>query len=146
MRREMVTRRRIAVACWALARPVIARVGTPPSSLDAEPVAFSSEFGSMIHGWFSSAPSARASVLLLPGIRANRLTMVRRAEFLREAGYAVLLIDFQATGESEGEAITFGWRERFDVLAAVRYLNARMPGRPVGVIGFSLGGAATLLA
>ena len=155
-----VTKRRIAIALvlvvgaligpygvgWALSRPVMAHIGAPPASLGAEPVAFSSESGSMIHGWFSNAPSARGSVLLLPGVRANRLTMVRRAEFLREAGYSVLLIDFQATGESEGDAITFGWRERFDVLGAVRYLNARMPGRPVGVIGFSLGGAATLLA
>jgi fermentation-respiration switch protein FrsA (DUF1100 family) len=72
--------------------------------------------------------------------------MVRRAEFLRQAGYSTLLIDLQATGESEGEAITFGWRERFDVLAAVQYLHTRMPSRPVGVVGVSLGGAATLFA
>jgi hypothetical protein len=45
-----------------------------------------------------------------------------------------------------GEAITFGWRERFDVLAAVQYLKARMPGQPVAVVAVSLGGAATLLA
>jgi uncharacterized protein len=43
-------------------------------------------------------------------------------------------------------AITFGWRERFDVLAAVQYLNARLPDQPVAVIGSSLGGAAALLA
>jgi alpha-beta hydrolase superfamily lysophospholipase len=134
------------VAGWALARPVMAVVGPPPASLDAELVAFSSESGSMIHGWFSSAPAARASLLLLPGVRANRLSMVQRAEFLRRAGYSILLIDFQATGESDGDAITFGWRERLDVLAAVHYLRTRMPGRPVGIIGFSLGGAATLLA
>ena len=133
-------------AGWAASRPFMAHIGSPPASLDAEPVTFSSQSGSAIHGWFSSAPSARGAVLLLPGVRANRLSMVRRAEFLRRAGYSTLLIDFQATGESEGEAITFGWRERFDVRAAVQYLNTRMPGRPVGVIGVSLGGAATLLA
>jgi alpha-beta hydrolase superfamily lysophospholipase len=72
--------------------------------------------------------------------------MVRRAEFLRRAGYSTLLIDFQATGESAGEAITFGWRERFDVIAAVQYLKTRIPGQPVAVIAISLGGAATLLA
>jgi fermentation-respiration switch protein FrsA (DUF1100 family) len=68
------------------------------------------------------------------------------SNFLRRSGYATLLIDFQATGESVGDAITFGWRERFDVLAAVQFLNARMPGRPVAVVAVSLGGAATLLA
>jgi fermentation-respiration switch protein FrsA (DUF1100 family) len=84
--------------------------------------------------------------LLLPGVRANRLSMVHRAEFLRQAGYSTLLIDFQGTGESEGAAITFGWRERFDVLAAVNYLRAQSSDDRVGVIGVSLGGAATLLA
>jgi fermentation-respiration switch protein FrsA (DUF1100 family) len=85
-------------------------------------------------------------VLLLPPVRSNRLAMVTRAKFLADAGYATLLIDLQATGESPGDAITFGWRERLDVLAAVKFLNARMPGDPVGIIGSSLGGAAALLA
>jgi len=131
---------------WALSRPFRADIGSPPASLDTETVTFSSQSGSLIHGWLSRAPSGRGSVLLLPGVRANRLSMIRRAEFLREAGYSTLLIDFQATGESPGDAITFGWRERFDVLAAVEYLKARMPDRPVGIVGVSLGGAATVLA
>ncbi len=132
---------------WALSRPVQKEVGPAPRDLaETEAVTFSSGSGSVIHGWFSPAPSASASVLLLAGVRANRLSMVRRAAFLRRAGYTTLLIDFQATGESVGNAITFGWRERFDVLAAVHYLNARMPGRPVAVLAVSLGGAATLLA
>jgi alpha-beta hydrolase superfamily lysophospholipase len=131
---------------WALARPVPAQVGPPPASLDAEAVAFPSQSGSVIHGWLSRAPTPVGSVLLLPAIRTNRLSMVGRAEFLRRAGYSTLLIDFQATGESAGDAITFGWRERLDVLAAVQYLTTKVPGLPVGVIGVSLGGAATLLA
>ena len=72
--------------------------------------------------------------------------MVRRAQFLRAAGYAALLIDFQATGESPGDAITFGWRERHDVLAAERFLKQRLPGVPLAAVGSSLGGAAALLA
>ncbi len=130
----------------ALSRPVPAAIGAAPSTLEAEAVEFSSESGSKIRGWLSQAPASRGAVLLLPGVRANRLSMVRRAEFLRQAGYSTLLIDFQATGESEGKAITFGWRERFDVLAAVNYLNARLPDQRVGIIGVSLGGAATLFA
>ena len=82
----------------ALLRPVPAQIGSAPASLDAEAVAFSSQSGSVIHGWLSRSPATRASVLLLPGVRANRLSMVRRAEFLRRSGYATLLIDLQATG------------------------------------------------
>ncbi len=131
---------------WQLSRPVPARVGPPPPELEAEPIALQSDSGSLIQAWFSRADRRRGAVLLLPGVRANRLAMVRRAQFLRGAGYSTLLIDFQATGESPGDLITFGWRERFDVLAAVRALRERLPGEPVGIIGTSLGGAATLLA
>jgi uncharacterized protein len=131
---------------WALARPEPKQIGPAPASLDAESVTFSSQSGSVIHGWLSRAPTAAGAVLLLPGIHTNRLSMVGRAELLRRAGYSTLLIDFQATGESAGAATTFGWLERLDVLAAVQYLKSRLPGQPIGVIGVSLGGAATVLA
>jgi hypothetical protein len=72
----------VYAAGWALSRPVPVQVGPAPEGLvDAESVAFSSQSGSVIRGWFSRAPAARASVLLLPGVRANRLSMVRRATF-----------------------------------------------------------------
>ena len=136
----------VVAAAWQLARPVPATIGVPPANLGAEAVSFPSESGSTIHGWFVPAELPRAAVLLLPSVRANRLSMVRRAEFLKAAGYATLLIDFQATGESPGDAITFGWRERHDVLAAERFIRERVRGVPLGVIGSSLGGAAALLA
>ena len=133
-------------AVWQFARPVPTRVGEPPATLASESVSFASDSGSVIHGWFVRVEHPRGVLLLLPPVRSNRTSMVRRAEFLKAAGYATLLIDFQATGESRGDAITFGWRERFDVLAAVKFLEQRLPGVPVGIIGSSLGGAAALLA
>ena len=45
-----------------------------------------------------------------------------------------------------GDAITIGWRERFDVIAAVRSPKRAVPGEPIGILARSLGGAATLLA
>jgi alpha-beta hydrolase superfamily lysophospholipase len=120
-------------------------VGPPPSSLGAKAVSFASESGTTIHGWLVHSAQDRGVVLLLPGVRANRLSMLERARMLREAHYSVLMIDFQATGESTGEAITFGWRERLDVQAAVGFAKRRLPGMPVGIVGTSLGGAATIL-
>jgi dipeptidyl aminopeptidase/acylaminoacyl peptidase len=131
----------------ALCAPVPARIGEPPASLHAQAVAFKSESGATIHGWLArSGDRPRGVVLLLPGVRANRLSMVDRARMLLDAGYAVLMIDFQATGESVGDAITFGWRERLDVQAAVQFVGRRLPGIPIGIVGTSLGGAATILA
>jgi len=51
------------------------------------------------------------TIVLMHGVRANRLSMVRRAEMLHRAGYSVLLFDFQAHGESPGSHITMGYLE-----------------------------------
>jgi fermentation-respiration switch protein FrsA (DUF1100 family) len=131
---------------WLLAHPVQMRIGNPPDDLNAEAVTFESDSGATIHGWWCPTQNAKGAVLLLPGIRANRLSMVARARFLHRAGYSVLLIDFQATGESKGSHITFGWKESRDVLAAVSFIRDIDPTARVAIIGSSLGGAAALLA
>jgi uncharacterized protein len=56
-------------------------------------------------------------VLLLHGVRADRLAMVSRAQLLTRQGFSVLLIDLQAHGATPGEAITLGYRESTDVVA-----------------------------
>jgi alpha-beta hydrolase superfamily lysophospholipase len=115
----------ICVLCagWLLAHPVQTRIGNPPADLNAQAITFASDSDANVHGWWCSFQNARGAVLLLPGIRANRLSMVDRARFLRRAGYSVLLIDFQATGETKGEHITFGWKESRDVLAARNFVR-----------------------
>lgn len=128
-----------------LIHPMPANVGPPPTDLPAHPVMFGSDSGSTIHGWFVPGQGTGA-VLLLHGVRANRLSMLERARFLHRSGYSVLLIDFQASGESPGRAITFGYLEARDAEAAVAELRKLAPGQPIGLIGTSMGGAAALLA
>jgi hypothetical protein len=86
---------------WLLAHPVQTAIGNPPADLNAEPVTFASDSSATVHGWWCPIQNANGAVLLLPGIRANRLSMVERARFLHRAGYSVLLIDFQATGNNK---------------------------------------------
>jgi len=71
--------------------------------------------------------------------------MLPRAVWLNELGYSVLLIDFQAHGESTGARITCGLKESQDAIAALTFLKTRRPNEKVAAIGVSLGGAATLL-
>src|SRR6266571_3091926 len=131
---------------WALAAPVQTHVGKPPEDLGARLVEFKSDSGATVHGWWCPTTTSRGAVLLLPGIRANRLSMIDRARFLRRAGYSVLLIDFQATGETKGDHITFGWKESRDALAAVDFIHHVDPSARIAIIGSSLGGVAALLA
>lgn len=129
-----------------LTQPAPQLIGNLPPDLVGREVQFRSESGSTIHGWFIPGQKGVGAVLLMHGVRANRLAMLDRARFLSRAGYAVLLFDLQAHGESPGTHITFGYLESKDAQAAVRFLRAQAPGEKVGVIGVSLGGAAAALA
>ena len=121
-------------------------IGNLPSDLTGSPVQFPSASGATVRGWFIPGKKGAGAILLMHGVRANRLSMLDRARFLSRADYAVLLFDFQAHGESSGEHITFGHLESMDAQAAVSFLRSNAPGEKIGVIGVSMGGAAALLA
>ncbi|MCP4401858.1 MAG: alpha/beta fold hydrolase, partial [bacterium] len=107
---------------------------------------FQSTSGAHIQGWYGHHKRAVASVMLLHGVRSDRREMQSRALFLHQQQMNVLLFDFQAHGESRGEAITFGYREARDVEAAFQFLQKQAGAVPIGALGFSLGGAAVLLS
>ena len=121
-------------------------VRDPPAELSVEEVTFPSESGTQISGWFVPESEPRAAVILMHPLRSDRRSMFGRARFLSAAGYAVLLFDFQAHGQSRGDRITFGHRESLDASASVEYVRDRVPDVPIVVLGNSLGGAAALLA
>lgn len=127
-------------------RPARAVIGPPPPDLHAENVVIASASGASLHGWLVPGRSGGGVVILMHGVRSNRLSMLARARLLKEAGFSVLLFDFQAHGDSTGTHITFGQLEGMDAAAAVALLRQRLPNERVGAIGTSLGGAAALLA
>ena len=135
----------VALGGLHLAAPAARAVGAPPADRPAESVVIPSASGSLLRGWFIDG-RGQGTVVLLHGVHASRLSMLGRARLLSELGFAVLLIDFQAHGESPGRHITFGRLEALDAAAAVAYAHARRPTDRVGAIGTSLGGAAALLA
>ncbi len=128
-----------------LASPSQETVMPAPTDLGAVSVVFPSQSGSQIHAWFSAGRPGDGAVLLLHGMGDNRSAMLGRAEFLHAQGFTVLAPDFQAHGESQGEHITFGALESLDAAAALAYIRRVAPAERVGVIGVSMGGAATLL-
>lgn len=129
-----------------LTRPHPSPVGAPPSTSHVAVVRLPTDAGAFMAGWFSPGQRGRGAVLLLHSIGADRRQMLARAQFLQAAGYAVLLVDLPAHGESPGERITFGWREAAGVRAALGFLQTRLPGERIGVIGHSLGAAAFVFA
>ena len=136
----------VYVAGSYLTYPHQRSVGTlPPDVQEAKAIQFPSKSNAMLSGWFLSSPQQKGAILLLHGVKSNRLQMLNRANFLQKAGYSVLLIDFQAHGESQGEQITFGHLESLDAESAYDYLRQESNSSNIAVIGVSLGGASALL-
>ena len=134
------------IAGSVLTSPRQEDIGSLPDDLNGSSVQFQSNSGSTIHGWYIPGQRGAGAVVLMHGVRGNRLSMLDRARFLSRDGYSVLLFDFQAHGESQGKHITFGYLESEDAKAAVDFVKNAAPGEHVGVIGVSMGGAATLLS
>lgn len=133
------------VAGSKLSASVHCPVGQPPKDFNAEKVSFASTGGKSIKGWLVRSYKQCGAVVLMHGIRGNRCSMTDRARFLNAHGYSVLLFDFQAHGESEGNHITFGYLESQDARAAVNFIRSEYPLQPVAVIGQSLGAASCLI-
>lgn len=141
--------------CWQLAKsavaPAPAQIDSPPANFPCDSYTLKSKSGASIAAWYAAAPiatseSPRGVIVPAHPIRGSRRTMLDRARLFRDADYSVVLIDLQAHGESTGEAITMGYSERDDVRAAVEFARERHPNEPIAVVGWSLGGAAALMA
>lgn len=101
-----------------------------------------------IAAWYIPAAGSTQAVIVAHGIGGARgreftissLGLVR--QFV-EAGFAVLMLDLRGHGLSDRAPMTYGARERRDVLGAVDWLLARghAPGA-IGVLGLSMGGVA----
>lgn len=143
----------IGVGSWMAYRRVtrppmgVFETSEPVAELPHESVSLTSADGTRLAAWF--IPGRRAQpVLVIHGYTATKNEMLHHAAFLNAEGFPVLLLDLRCCGESEGKAVTFGGREREDVLAALAYLRFRpdVDGEHIGILGLSLGGALALMA
>lgn len=135
----------LAAGEW-LTRPARDSIGPPPPDLRAEALRLPYGDSQQVSGWFLPGRPGEGAVLLLHGVRGNRLQMLERARWLQREGIGSLLIDLPSHGESSGDRISFGRREALGVQAALGWLHARLPGEKLGGIGVSLGGASLLFA
>jgi len=94
--------------------------------------------------WPGTRPDS-AAVLLLHGVDGSRGAVARNAAWLAQQGYAAMAIDFRGHGQSDRVDRSFGWNESRDAHAAFAWLKRQQHGAPVAVIGYSMGGAASLL-
>lgn len=104
--------------------------------------------GKLLSARFLPREDAKGTILLFHGYRSSGLLdFGPELEFLHRQGYNLLLCDQRAHGASQGRYMTFGVRERYDVLSWVTYL-AQMLGaeHPMFLSGMSMGATTVLLA
>ena len=63
-----------------------------------------------------------------------------------ENGFNILLVDQRSHGRSEGKIITFGIKERYDVLSWVDYINTEFNSPQIFLVGLSMGATTVLLS
>ncbi len=111
-----------------------------------EQVDFPTEDGLVLRGDRIGALD-RPVVVFGHGYRDRRRQGDPLAKALLARGYSVLSFDFRGSGDSDGAFTAIGAREAEDVRAALRHLAARgVPPERTAYVGFSMGGAAGLLA
>jgi uncharacterized protein len=132
-------------AGWLLVMPYRTHVGEAPADLGATSVVIPTPQGRSLKGWLVKGRPGAGALLLMHGIRGDRRQMLPVARRFARDGFAILMFDFQAEGESDGDRISIGFRESDDARAALEFLKRSAPGEKVGAIGSSMGGAAVLL-
>jgi dienelactone hydrolase len=100
-----------------------------------------------IAGWLYVVNTHAPTVILLPGWKEDRSTMVSYAAMLLKSGINALAIDFRGTGHSGGE-FSLGLNEPLDVEAAISYLDADglLANHHYGLYGVSFGAGVAIAA
>lgn len=118
---------------------------------DVEPVLAGDELvgadGVSLAGWYIPAPDAgpeAPTIVIAHGHGVNKSAVLSRAEVLHD-DYNLVLFDFRNHGQSEEAMTTIGLRERLDLSAVIGWLEANKAPASIGVLGVSMGGAASLM-
>jgi hypothetical protein len=101
--------------------------------------------GSHLQGWFARPAKANGdAVILLHGVGDNREGMMGFAELFLSKGFAVLVPDSRAEGESGGDFPTYGLKESDDVHRWFEWLVMQQQPKCVFGMGESMGAAILL--
>ncbi len=131
--------------------PAVAATNVPTIELGTETpgdrgleyvdVELRTQHGTVLSGWYLPSRNG-AAVVALHGAGSTRSSVLDQAIVLADHGFGVLLYDARGHGDSEGQAMDFGWMGNEDIGAALAFLE-RQPDvndERIGVLGLSMGG------
>lgn len=112
---------------------------------NCHPVVFKTSDDLSLEGFLFTKPNAIGNILICHGYKNSKEFMYSFLDIFED--FNVLIFDFRAHGESEGQYISLGYHEHKDVVAAAKLLQNRTSRKlPFIILGFSMGGAAVIRA
>ena len=105
--------------------------------------------GKLLHATFLPKEHAKGTILLFHGYRSCWQIDFGLVlpYYYDELGYQLLLIDQRAHGQSQGKYLTFGVRERMDVISWTTYMGQFLgQDAPLVLGGLSMGATTVLMA
>jgi uncharacterized protein len=145
-------------AVWLVSSAIVAwmfthRLGSPYAESaphvtwgKLETLRFKTSDNQELGAYLARGDGHKGCVLLLHGQGSSRHEMLPVMQWLAEADFNALAISLRGHGDSTGQTHDFGWSERLDVIAAVRFLQKEFPQQPIFIEGRSLGAAAAIFA
>jgi fermentation-respiration switch protein FrsA (DUF1100 family) len=101
--------------------------------------------GTRLHAYFKDTGDSSPIQILCHGYRANPFRDFSGGALqAMKHGHGVLMIEQRAHHKSGGRTITFGIKEKYDLLGWVNYLHGRFPERDIIPVGISMGAATVI--
>ena len=104
--------------------------------------------GERLHALYAAAPEPTdRTAVIVHGYTDNAVRMLMIGYmYNHDLGYNILLPDLYFHGQSEGDAIRMGWKDRLDVLRWMEIANGIFGGHTQMVVhGISMGAATTMM-
>lgn len=133
---------------WVQYEPNISNAAAWLKTQTIQPLQVVSYDNKLLFGRFIPCQDAKATILLFHGYRSHfAVDFSASMRYYHEQGYNLLLVDQRAHGQSGGTYITFGVKERYDVLSWVTYLSMMLgEDHPMFLSGLSMGAATVCMA
>lgn len=103
--------------------------------------------GIKLHAWKFGSDTPKGVVVVLHGMHGlDAASLLDYGKFFKDQGFDAFCLDLRAHGRSEGEEITFGYKEIDDVTALLDWirLDDKYQEKPIILFGLSMGGSTVI--